>query len=59
MITFLLNAAIRFRDVPEIRLLPKLGKSPSLLPIISKQFEKLLFKWLKLLIEEKSLIPEY
>jgi hypothetical protein len=52
----------------EVIMIPKQGKPPnevtsyrpiSLLPIISKLFEKLLLKWLKPLIENKHLIPSH
>ena len=50
----------------EVVMIPKPGKPPheatsyrpiSLLPIISKLFEKLLLKRLKLIVDEKNLIP--
>ena len=49
-------------------MIPKPGKPPndvksyrpiSLLPVISKLFEKLLLKRLKPIIEERKLIPDY
>jgi hypothetical protein len=49
-------------------MIPKLGKPPhestsyrpiSLLPITSKLFEKLLLKRLKLIVEDKNLIPDH
>jgi hypothetical protein len=54
--------------VAEVIMIPKPGKPPnektshrpiSLLPIVSKIFEKLLFKRLKPIIEEKNLIPSH
>jgi hypothetical protein len=74
MITMLINAAFRLKHVPscwkvaEVIMLPKAGKPPnevksyrpiSLLPLISKLFEKLLLKRLKPIIEEKKLIPDH
>lgn len=69
---YFINAAFRLRYVPrqwkvaEVILIPKPGKELhdknsyrpiSLLPIISKVFEKLLLKRLKPIIEERDLIP--
>jgi len=69
-----INAAIRLKYVPtqwkvaEIIMIPKPGKSPndikgyrpiSLLPIISKIFEKILLKRLKPVIETNNLIPNH
>jgi hypothetical protein len=54
--------------VAEIVMIPKPGKPPhettsyrsiSLLPIMSKLFEKLLLKRLKPIIEERNLIPDH
>jgi hypothetical protein len=54
--------------VAEVIMIPKPGKPPheatsyrpiSLLPILSKLFEKLLLKRLKIIIEEKKLIPDH
>lgn len=53
--------------VAEVIMIPKPGKLPndkkyrpiSLLPIISKLFEKLLLKRLKPIIEERKLIPTH
>jgi predicted metallopeptidase len=54
--------------VAEVIMIPKPGKPPhdatsyrpiSLLPVLSKLFEKLLLKRLKLIIEEKKLIPDH
>lgn len=74
MLTYLTNAAFRLKHVPtiwkvaEVIMLPKPGKTPndvksyrpiSLLPIISKLFEKLLLKRLRPLIENNKLIPDY
>lgn len=74
MLTYLFNAAFRLKHVPacwkvaEVIMLPKPGKQPndvksyrpiSLLPIISKLFEKLLLKRLRPLIENNNLIPDY
>lgn len=71
-LTYLINAAFRLKYVPrqwkiaEVIMIPKPGKSPedvasyrpiSLLPTISKLFEKLLLKRLKPIIENKQLIP--
>lgn len=73
-ITYLINATFRLLYVPaawkvsEVIMLAKLGKPPnevssyrpiSLLPIISKLYEKLLLKRLKPIIEEKQLIPTH
>lgn len=72
-ITTLINAAIRLKHVPaswkvsEVIMLPKLGKNHSkaeayrpiaLLPI-TKLFEKLILKRLKLIIEKYQLIPTH
>ena len=74
MLTYLINAAIRLEYVPaqwkvaEIIMIPKPGKSPnektsyrpiSLLPTISKLFEKIVLKRLKLIIEERKLLPSH
>ena len=74
LLTYLFNAAFRLKHVPacwkvaEVIMLPKPGKPPndvssyrpiSLLPIISKLFEKLLLKRLKPIIERNRLIPDY
>lgn len=71
-LTHLFNASFRLRFVPkqwktaEVITIPKPGKSPeeaasyrpiSLLPIISKVYEKLLLKRFKSIIEEKQTIP--
>jgi hypothetical protein len=73
-LTHLMNAAFRLKHVPdawkmaEVIMITKQGKLPnevtsyrpvSLLPIISKLFEKLLMKRLKPLIESKNLIPSH
>lgn len=73
-LTTLINAAFRLKYVPrmwkvaEVIMIPKPGKPPhevtsyrpiSLLPIISKLFEKLLLKRMKPLIEAKDLIPSH
>ena len=73
-LTNLINAAIRIKVVPtlwkiaEIIMIPKPGKPPhltssyrpiSLLPVISKLFEKLLIKRLMPIIERKKLIPNH
>lgn len=70
----LMNAALRLSYVPrqwkvaEVLMVPKPGKSPnvkksyrpiSLLPLISKVFEKILLKRLLPIIEEKRLIPDH
>ena len=70
-ITNLINAAFRLQYVPrlwkvaEVIMIPKPGKPPhetacyrsiSLLPVMSKLFEKLLIKRLKPIIERKNLI---
>jgi len=70
----LINAAFRLKYVPrlwkvaEVIMIPKPGKPPheaasyrpiSLLPLMSKLFEKLLIKRLKPIIERKSLIPNH
>lgn len=74
MLTFIINSTIRLRYVPrawkvaEILMILKPGKPPnevksyrpiSLLPILSKVFEKLLLKRMKPIIEERKLIPNY
>jgi hypothetical protein len=73
-ITILINAAFRLKYVPrlwkvvEVIMIPKPGKPPheaasyrpiSLLPTMSKLFEKLLIKRLKPTIERKTLIPNH
>ena len=73
-LTHLFNAALRLRYVPmqwkiaEVIMIPKPGKPPedrtsyrpiSLLPCISKLFEKLLLQRLMPIIEEKQLIPSH
>lgn len=73
-LTNLINAAFRLKYVPslwkiaEVIMIPKPGKPPcvtssyrpiSLLPVISKLFEKLLAKRLNLIIERKNLIPNH
>lgn len=73
-LTNLMNASIRLKHVPaqwkvaEVIMIPKPGKKPqevssyrpiSLLPIISKLYEKLLLKRLKPIIELKNLIPSH
>lgn len=74
MLTYLINAVFRLKHVPniwkvsEVIMLPKPGKPPndvksyrpiSLLPVISKLFEKLFLKRLKPIIERKGLIPNH
>jgi hypothetical protein len=69
-----INASFRLKYVPqqrkvaEVIMISKPGKPPhetssyrpiSLLPIMSKLFEKLLLKRLKIIIEEKNLIPDH
>ena len=73
-ITILINSAFRIQYVPslwkiaEVIMLPKPGKPPhdvtsyrpiSLLPVMSKLFEKLLIKRLNLIIKRKNLIPNH
>lgn len=73
-LTNLINAALRLKYVPdlwkvaEVIMIAKPGKPChdvtsyrpiSLLPIMSKLFEKLLLKRLKPIIEAKNIIPEY
>ena len=73
-LTTLINAAFRLRYVPrlwkvaEVIMISKPGKPPhevtsyrpiSLLPVISKLFEKLLLKRMKPIIEEGKLIPSH
>lgn len=73
-LTTIINAALRLKYVPdlwkiaEVIMIAKPGKPPhetssyrpiSLLPIISKLFEKLLLKRLKPIIESLNLIPEH
>jgi hypothetical protein len=72
--SILINAAFRLKYVPrlwkvtEVILIPKPGKPQldaasyrpiSLLPVMSKLFEKLLIKRLKPIIERKTLIPNH
>lgn len=74
MLAYLINAAIRLKHVPsiwkiaEVIMIPKPGKPPneaksyrpiSLLPVISKLFEKLLLKRLKPIIEQRHLVPNH
>lgn len=73
-LTYLINAAFRLKHVPdvwkvaEVIMIAKPGKPPndissyrpiSLLPIVSKLFEKLLLKRLKPIIESKNLLPNH
>jgi hypothetical protein len=73
-LTHLINASFRLKYVPkswkvaEVIMIHKPGKQPheatsyrpiSLLPVISKLFEKLLLKRLKPIIEERNLIPSH
>lgn len=73
-LTTLINASIRLKHVPvswkvsDVIMLPKPGKNHNevesyrpiaLLPIMSKLFEKLLLKRLKLIIEKYQLIPTH
>lgn len=73
-LTKIINAAFRLKYVPdlwkvaEVIMIPKPGKPPqdvtsyrpiSLLPVISKLFEKLFLKRLKPIIAKKNLIPDY
>lgn len=73
-ITRLVNAAFRISYVPlpwkiaEVIMIPKPGKPPeelpsyrpiSLLPVMSKLFEKLLLKRLLPIIEERNIIPNH
>lgn len=74
LITFIFNAMLRVSYFPctwkvaQIIMIPKPGKKPedvtsyrpiSLLPILSKVFEKLYVKRLKLIINQKKLIPDH
>lgn len=74
MLTYLFNVALRLKHVPsvwkvaEVIMLRKPGKPPneaksyrpiSLLPTISKLFEKLLLQRLNRVIERKKLIPNH
>ena len=74
LLTFLFNAAFRLKYIPtiwkvaEVIMILKPGKPPndvksyrpiSLLPIISKLFEKILLKRLNPVIEQKKLIPNH
>lgn len=71
-LTNLINASFRLKYVPkmwkvaDVIMIPKPGKPPhdvtsyrpiSLLPVISKLYEKLLLKRLKPIIDERNLIP--
>lgn len=73
-LTNLINASLRLKYIPrqwkiaEVIMIPKVGKPPaqvssyrpiSLLPVISKLFEKLYMKRLKSIIEQKKLIPDH
>lgn len=73
-LSHLINAAFRLRYVPEmwkvaeVIMIHKPGKAPhdvssyrpiSLLPILSKLFEKILLKRLKPIIEQRNLIPNH
>lgn len=73
-LTNIINAALRLKYVPdlwkvaEVIMIRKPGKSPqdassyrpiSLLPIMSKLFEKLLLKRLKPILDSKNLIPDH
>ena len=73
-LTTLINTAFRLKYVPklwkvaEVIMIPKPGKPPhevtsyrpiSLLPVISKLFEKLLIRRIKPIIEEKGVIPSH
>jgi hypothetical protein len=73
-LTNLINSAFRLQYIPdywkiaEVIMILKPGKSPynvssyrpiSLLPVISKLFEKLFLKRMKLIIERKNLIPNH
>lgn len=73
-LTTLINASFRLKYVPdlwkvsEVIMIPKPGKPLheagsyrpiSLLPVLSKLFEKLLLKRLKPILENKNLIPEH
>ena len=73
-LTHLINAAFRLHYVPmqwkvaEVIMIPKPGKPPndktsyrpiSLLPMISKIFEKLLLRRLRPIIEERNLVPNH
>ncbi|KAF6198264.1 hypothetical protein GE061_008011 [Apolygus lucorum] len=70
----IINATFRLKHVPsqwkvaEVIMITKPGKSPnektgyrpiSLLPVMSKLFEKLLLKRLKPIIEDRNLIPDH
>jgi hypothetical protein len=74
MLTYLFNAAFRLKHVPaswkvaEVIMILKPGKTPhevksyrpiSLLPVISKVFEKLLLKRIRPLIQNAKLIPDH
>lgn len=71
---FLINACFRLRYVPlqwkvaEIKMIVKPGKQPtdilsyrpiSVLPVVSKVFEKLLLKRLLPILEQRCIIPDY
>lgn len=73
-LTHIINAAFRLKHVPslwkiaEVIMIPKPGKPPnavssyrpiSLLPVISKLFEKILLKRLSPILEERKLIPSH
>jgi hypothetical protein len=73
-LTYLVNAAFRLKYVPklwkiaEVLMILKPGKPPnevssyrpiSLLPVISKLFERLLLQRIKPIIEQKNLIPNH
>lgn len=73
-LTNLINATFRLKHVPkiwkiaEVIMIQKQGKPPheitsyrpiSLLPVISKLFEKLILKRMKIIIERKNIIPTH
>ena len=73
-LTTIINAAIRLKYVPqlwkfaEVIMVPKPGKPPndissyrpiSLLPVMSKLFEKIFLKQIKSIIERRNLIPSH
>lgn len=74
MLLYIINAALRLKYVPrcwkvaEVIMILKPGKDPkdkksyrpiSLLPVISKLFERLLVQRLKITVEERGLIPNH
>lgn len=73
-LTVIFNAVLRKKHMPsiwklaEIKMIPKPGKNPtdvssyrpiSLLPVLGKLFEKFFSKRLKIVIQDKNIIPNH